>query len=96
MCCGPATKIQISVTILTGKTTTLEVDLLDTTKNVRTNIQDKERILPDLQRPIFTGKPLEDGQTSSDYNFQRECILHVWGLRGGGKKRKSYTTPKEE
>ena len=80
-------EFQIFVKTITNKTITLDVSPYDTIAHLKTKIQDKEGSPIQQQILIFDGKQLNDGDSISVSNIQKESQVHLTSrLLGGGKR----------
>ena len=69
--------IQIYVKTMSTKCITVAVNIADSIKNVKLEIQHKEEIPVNQQQLIYDGQQLEDAKMLSDYNIQEDDILHL-------------------
>lgn len=55
----------------------IEVDLNDTTENLKAQIQKREGIPVNQQRLVYAGLRLQDDNRLSDYSIKQECTVHM-------------------
>ena len=68
---------QIFVKQLTGKIITVNVESSDRIMDVKIQIDDQEKISPDLQILVYKGQQLQDGHQLAYYNIGRECSIYL-------------------
>jgi ubiquitin len=67
--------MQIFVSQLTGKRTTLEVEPSDTIETVKDKVQLEEGIPPDLQNLCFAGHQLQGKESSMSNTLHKSIFL---------------------
>lgn len=78
---NPMNRMQVFVKVVPvgnpEKLITLDVDPTDRIEDLKLKIQDKEGIPVSIQKLIFAGKVLEEGNTLQDYSIQKDSTLHL-------------------
>lgn len=71
--------MDLFISDITGKVKkfTLQVEPSSTIENLKVKIFEVTQYATTSQRLIFSGKPLEDGRTLSDYNIQQESTIQL-------------------
>lgn len=78
------TSMLVVVRTLSGKSIPIKTEGSDTVGLLKCKILEKEGILPEQQRLIFTGKSMNDEWTLNDYNVTKEATIYlVLRLPGG-------------
>jgi ubiquitin len=70
-----AVTFPISITTLTGKTITIQVEAADTILQVKDKFQRQEGIPPDQQRLLFSGRDLKDADTLQEHSITEGARL---------------------
>ena len=76
--------MQIYIKTLTGRKIPLNVETDQQIIKIKEYIQEKEGVLVDQIRLIYSGRQLNDTATINDYNIQAGSTIHmILSLRGG-------------
>ena len=72
-----AKSIKISVQTLTGALFTLDVNTDDTVYNVKVKIEQQEGYAVNTQKLVYSGSPIKNDKTLSDYNIKDGANLYL-------------------
>lgn len=76
----PSGRMHISVLTLVGTAILIEIEsLAETVECLKSKVQDKSRLPANLQRLVFDGKQLEDGEHSGSVNSEVLRFNHYQG-----------------
>jgi len=84
---------EISVTTLTGKTMTLDVETAQFVEYIKAKIEHEVSIPSSQFDLVFGATQLEEGYTLSQYDIQANSILTL--VRRGGRKRRGEESAEE-
>ena len=86
-------RFEISVTTLTGKTMTLDVETAQFVEYIKAKIEHEVSIPSSQFDLVFGATQLEEGYTLSQYDIQANSILTL--VRRGGRKRRGEESAEE-
>ena len=84
---------QLLVTMPEGRTLTLYIGLQHTVMDAKIKIQDKSGVPQSIQRILFGGHQLADGNRLLDYGLRRGDRLQVMYLLRGGMQQGAHILP---
>ena len=67
----------ISVRTFDGRTISLDVQITDTVRDLKVQIQDRDGIRADLQRLMFDNKQLKNSESLSSYGIRDDSVLQL-------------------
>ena len=74
---GLAVVIPVSIKMLTGESFSLELETSESIEEVKNKIKEKTGIVPEQQRLVYTGKPLDDNGALSNHDIRKGAEIYL-------------------
>ena len=74
---GLAVVIPVSIKMLTGESFSLEVETSESIEEVKNKIKEKTGIVPEQQRLLYAGKPLDDNGALSNHDIGKGAEIYL-------------------
>ena len=67
----------LNIDVRSGKRFTVTVSTMESVRGLKNQIYQQERIKPEEQTLLFSGRQLQDGRTLNDYMISNNCTVHL-------------------